>query len=398
MPKPPPFFDEKSGRKLFILIPLLFALGACQKKYPPAPLIPPHKVTLSPGDTLGESLREIDLTPAARNEIIGGLARVFNPRRCRVGDYYEVLLDSAPRQWSTFRYYPPGIDYYLVTKSTDSSVTSKKCSRAATKVTAAVTGSIHTSLWESLRAKKIEPEIILNFADVFAWQIDFLTEPRKNDTYKIIWEQYVSDDGFVISRQILAAQYLASGENYTALLFTNANGQSDYYSPDGKALRSAFLRAPLQFRRISSYFTLRRFHPILKYFRPHLGIDYAAPTGTPVSSIGEGSVIFAGPRGGFGNFIEVRHPNGYHSYYGHLSRYGKGVRSGARIRQGQLIGYVGMTGLASGPHLDFRISREGQFLNFLKLKFPSAGSIGVNDKERFKEVKKYFFTRIAAIR
>jgi len=398
MPKLPPFFDEKSGRKLFILIPLLFALGACQKKSPPAPLTPPHKVTLSPGDTLGESLREIDLTAAARNEIIEGLGRVFNPRRCRVGDHYEVLLDSSPRQWSTFRYYPPGLDYYLVTKSTDSSVAAKKCSRTAAKVTAAVTGSIHTSLWESLRAKKIEPELILNFADVFAWQIDFLTEPRKNDTYKIIWEQYVSDDGFVINRQILAAQYLASGENYTALLFTNASGQNDYYSPDGKALRSAFLRAPLQFRRISSYFTLRRFHPILKYFRPHLGIDYAAPTGTPVSSIGEGSVVFAGIKGGFGNFIEVRHPNGYHSYYGHLSRYGKGVRPGARIRQGQLIGYVGMTGLASGPHLDFRISRDGRFVNFLKLKFPSAGSIGINDKERFKKVKKSFFTRLAAIR
>ncbi len=136
----------------------------------------------------------------------------------------------------------------------------------------------------------------------------------------------------------------------------------------------------------------------MKYFRPHLGIDYAAPAGTPVSSIGEGTVTFAAPKGGFGNFVSVRHSNGYASYYGHLQRFGRGVRPGAHMRQGQVIGYVGSTGLATGPHLDFRMSKNGSFFNFLKLKVPSASTISSQDKEAFKALKKDFFTRLAQIR
>jgi murein DD-endopeptidase MepM/ murein hydrolase activator NlpD len=388
----------RSCRTLAVLIPLLVIGAACRKPAaePAQNLL--QKATLAPGSTLGESLQDTGLSPAARGEVIQGLGRVFNPRYCRPGDRYEVLLDSSPRQWVSFRYYPTGRDYYEVAKTTDGTVSAEKRSREARKSVSSVSGVITTSLWESLRAKGVEPELILDFADIFAWQIDFLTEPRKGDTYKIIWEQYVTDDGTVLGREILSAQYLASGQNYTALLFTGADGRSDYYSPDGKALRSAFLKAPLQFRRISSYFSRRRFHPILKYFRPHLGIDYAAPSGTPVSSIGDGTVVFARRKGGFGNFIEVRHPNGYHSYYGHLARYAKGIRTGTRVRQGQVIGYVGMTGLASGPHLDFRISQGGRFLNFLKLRMPAAAAVTAADMTRFRELKKSLFIQLADIR
>jgi hypothetical protein len=385
-------------RMLVFLVPFLCFSFACKKKTSVTPPLPTLRhMTLSPGDTLGENLQEVDISPLARNEIITHLATVFNPRRCRTDDYYEITTATPPREWTDFKYYPPGIDFYALKKSTDGIVTAEKKTRAARKTISMVRGDIHTSLWESMRTKGIDPELIVGFADVFAWQIDFLTEPRVGDTFKIIWEQFTTDDGHVLNRQILSAQYIASGEDYTAFLFDRGNGQKDYYSPDGKALRSAFLKAPLQFRRISSFFSLHRFHPVLKIFRPHLGIDYAAPTGTPVSAIGEGMVAFAGRKGGFGNFIQVRHPNGYLTCYGHLSRYGKGIRSGVHVRQGQVIGYVGMTGLASGPHLDFRIAKDGQFLNFLKLKSPAAASIEAKNRQQFEELKKSYFARLSEI-
>ena len=156
-------------------------------------------------------------------------------------------------------------------------------------------------------------------------------------------------------------------------------------------MRNAFLKAPLQFSRISSHFTTARKHPILKTVRPHLGIDYAAPSGTPVSSIGDGTVIFVGKSGGFGNLVKIKHSNGYETWYGHLLRYGKGVKTGARVKQGQVIGYVGMTGLATGPHLDFRIKRDGNFFNFLNMKQPPVSVLSGDDKKAFLESIKDIF-------
>lgn len=379
---------------------LLFApallLSSCKKENTVStPVYPVKTVTLNSGDTLGESLKDADLPPQARNEIIGGLSKVFSPRRCQSGDRYEVIFDS--NQWTGFNYYSPGLEYYSVERSTTGAVSARKLSRAAKKTIAAAQGAIRTSLWDAMSAQKLTPELIVSFADIFAWQIDFLTETRVGDSFKLIREKYVTADGIEIEGKILGAQYTASGTTYTALLYTNAKGQSDYYSPDGRSLRSAFLKAPLQYRRISSFFTKRRFHPILKYFRPHLGIDYAAPKGTPVSAIGEGTVTYAGWKGGNGKFITIRHANGYASYYGHLSRIGKGIRPGVRVHQGQVIGNVGSTGLSSGPHLDFRVSKDGRFLNFLTLRFPSAGTIGPDDANAFNEAKQAVFTDLAQI-
>lgn len=351
---------------------------------------------LNAGDTLGESLKESGLSPENRIQITSNLSKIMPMNKCKPGDRYEIVF-SSPAGYISFEYFSTGFDYYSVVKTSYGALAQKKTRRSEKRVASAA-GSIETSLWESMTAKGIAPEVILSFADIFAWQIDFLTEPRKGDLYKLIYEQYAADDGTVKNGEIIAAQYTASGQTYTAMLFTDSKGRKDYFSPEGKSLESAFLKAPLQFRRISSHFSRRRFHPILKYFRPHLGIDYAAPSGTPVSSIGEGTVTFAGVKGGFGKYIAIRHSNGYASYYGHLLRFAKGVRRGNRIRQGQLIGYVGSTGLSSGPHLDFRVTKNGSFINFLRLKLPSARVIGEQDKEAFKALKKELFTRLSQTR
>jgi len=380
------------AKALFLTLALM--LLSCAK---PAEKPNPVKTfTLGQGDTLGESLQESGLGESYRAQIISSLSAVMPMNRCRPGDKFEII-PSTPDGYVSFKYFTSGLDYYSI-ETTTGPVKAVKRTRNAQKVTAGVGGSITTSLWETMTARKVSPETIVNFADIFAWQIDFLTEPRKGDTYRFIYEKYVADDGREKNGDILAAQYSASGQVYTAILFTDSKGRKNYYSPEGKSLESAFLRAPLQYRRISSYFSLRRFHPVLKYYRPHLGIDYAAPTGTPVSAIGEGTVTYAGPKGGFGNYISLRHANGYGSYYGHLSRFAAGLRKGLHVRQGQVIAFVGSTGIATGPHLDFRMTRDGTFFNFLKLKFPSANRVNDNEKEAFTALKKDIFTRLSQIR
>jgi murein DD-endopeptidase MepM/ murein hydrolase activator NlpD len=251
-------------------------------------------------------------------------------------------------------------------------------------------GKISSSLWESMVSNSIHPDVILDFADTFSWSIDFLTEVRDKDTYKIVYEVLKTDTGKPVSKKILAAVYDgAETGRKTAIFFKN-----NYYDETGDSLKSFFLRAPLNYRRISSYFSLRRFHPVLRIIRPHYGIDYAARTGTPVVSVADGIVTFAGWKGGYGKFIQIKHNSAYSTGYGHLSRYAKNIRKEIRVQQGQVIGYVGSTGVATGPHLDFNIKKSGKFINFLKLKRFSTGRLPKKDTEEFKTLANQYFDKI----
>lgn len=236
--------------------------------------------------------------------------------------------------------------------------------------TAGVTGQIKDSLFEAVIDAGEKPELAMRLADIFGWDLDFYTDPRPGDTFRVLLEKKVFSNGEPASYgRILAAEYVNGARAYRAVLFHDLAGNPAYYTPDGKSMKKAFLHSPLKFAApITSHFSMHRFHPILKEYRPHLGIDYAAPTGTPVQTIGDGRVIFAGMKGGSGNLIEIQHSNGYTTYYMHLSRIL--VRDGERVQQGERIGLVGMTGLATGPHLDFRIQKRGEFLNFERLPLP----------------------------
>jgi murein DD-endopeptidase MepM/ murein hydrolase activator NlpD len=246
-----------------------------------------------------------------------------------------------------------------------------------------VSGEIRGSLFESIVDAGERPELAMRLADIFGYDLDFYTDPRPGDTFRVVVEKKMFSDGSTSSYgRILAAEYDNGGRAFRAVLFHDASGHPAYYAPDGKSMRKVFLRSPLKFAApISSHFSTHRFHPILKRTRPHLGIDYAAPTGTPVQTIGGGRVAWAGPKGGAGNLVEIQHTNGYTTYYMHLARVL--VRSGQRVEQGQRIGLVGMTGLATGPHLDFRIQRGGQFLNFERLPLPPAGPVEKRDWSEF---------------
>ena len=248
--------------------------------------------------------------------------------------------------------------------------------------TVTVRGTIHDSLFESMEAAGEGPELAVRFADILAFDVDFYTDPRDGDDFAIVVEKKNYAEGGSAYGRIFAVRYNNAGQVHEAILFHDDRGNPAYYTADGKALQKEFLRSPLKFAaRISSHFSRHRFHPILKLYRAHLGTDYAAPIGTPVQTIGSGRVVFAGRKGGDGNMVEIAHANGYNSYYLHLSRIL--VRRGAHVQQGQRIGLVGMTGLATGPHLDFRLQRRGEFVNFERMKLPPASNVARADLPDF---------------
>jgi murein DD-endopeptidase MepM/ murein hydrolase activator NlpD len=252
---------------------------------------------------------------------------------------------------------------------------------------AGVAGEIRGSLFEGILDAGEKPDLAMRLADIFGWDLDFYTDPRPGDTFRVVVEKKKLSNGeFGGYGRILAAEYVNGGHAYRAVLFHDSAGNPAYYTPEGKSLKKAFLHSPLKFAApITSHFSTSRFHPILKEYRPHLGIDYGAPTGTPVQTIGDGRVIFAARKGGSGNLVEIQHSNGYTTYYMHLSKIL--VRNGERVEQGQRIGLVGMTGLATGPHLDFRIQHHGEFLNFEKLPLPPSDPVAKRDWDAFAAMR-----------
>ena len=252
---------------------------------------------------------------------------------------------------------------------------------------AAVSGRVEDSLFNAVEDAGESPELAMRLAQIFGYDLDFYTDPRKGDTFRMVLEKKKYANGQTAGYgKILAAEYQNAGKKYQALLFHDPAGQPGYYSADGKSLQKAFLRSPLKFgATVTSHFSRARFHPILKTYRPHMGTDYGAPVGTPVQTIGSGKVLFAGRKGGEGNMVQVAHPNGYETMYLHLSR--MFVRSGEHVEIGKTIGLVGSTGLSTGPHLDFRILQKGQYKNFEKLGLPPSDPVSKKNLPEFAAVR-----------
>ncbi len=250
------------------------------------------------------------------------------------------------------------------------------------------------SLWEAMLSSGGSPNLVYRFADeIFAWDIDFNIETRTGDEFTVISYKRFVGDRFVGYGDILYASYKTRNRDLEAFYYTPKGKSPDFYEHMGRSLQRVFLRAPLSYTRISSKFSKSRFHPILRIRRPHYGVDYAAPTGTPVRTIGDGKVILRGWNGGYGNQVIIQHGSQFKSYYGHLSRFAKNVKVGHYVRQGDVIGYVGSTGLSTGPHLDFRIKKRGKWIDPLKLDPPSRKE-PISDEEmgEFKEYKDYIFS------
>ena len=355
-------------------------------------------IVIQPGDVFGKTFEQTKLSKQESLKILAELKKYININKCKPNEFYEITYSTdttTEETWTNFKFFPEGQYFYSIDKSTDNVITSEKLELQTTSQIFEVSGTIENSLWESMSNSEIKPAIILDYADMFAWHIDFLTDCRPGDIYKLIYEvKTLEKKDTVLSSDILAGQYITATSTNTAIRFTNSKGNEGYFDENGKSVKSAFLKAPLQFKRISSYFTKKRFHPILKYYRAHEGIDYAAPIGTPVSAVGDGTVTKSQYSGGYGNLVIIKHPNGYETYYGHLSKYGKGIKKGVRVKQGQVIGYVGSTGLSTGPHLDFRIKKNGSFFNYLTMKMPPTYTLTGKDKEDFDLYKQELINKL----
>jgi murein DD-endopeptidase MepM/ murein hydrolase activator NlpD len=252
-----------------------------------------------------------------------------------------------------------------------------------------VVGEIHSSLFEALDVIGEQDQLGVAFAEILAWEIDFYKDVREWDRFKVVVEKVYKGDRFIQYGPIHALEYQRGEKRIIGIEY-----QGEYYSENGISLKKAFLKVPLRFNRVSSRFSRARKHPILGGVRPHFGVDYAAPIGTPIWAVADGTVLSSGWNGGFGKQVILRHSNGDMTYYGHLSRYGPGIRKGMRVMQKQIIGYVGSTGLSTGPHLDYRFARDGQFRNPLKQSFSGGLPIRREEMERFQKRKDEMMERL----
>ncbi len=247
-----------------------------------------------------------------------------------------------------------------------------------------ISGTIRHSLYASLQNLHAPLALAPKMNDILGWDIDFTRDLRKGDTFRILYEEVWKGGKFVRTGSVLAVELINAGKERQAFRYTGKDDRTYYFDAKGNNMQKQLMRAPLEYSRISSKFSYRRFHPVLKKWMPHLGIDYAAPTGTPVKAAGDGVVITARSKKGNGRYVQIRHTNReYETYYLHLSRFGKNIKKGTKVTQGQIIGYVGATGYATGPHLDFRVKRNGKFINPRKMKSPAAKPVPSEEKEDF---------------
>ncbi|HEB55730.1 MAG TPA: peptidase M23 [Gammaproteobacteria bacterium] len=244
-------------------------------------------------------------------------------------------------------------------------------------------GRIKSSLFEAGKDAGLSDTLIMKMVNIFGWDIDFALDIRKGDQFALIYEEQFLDGKKINDGAILAAEFINRGHTYRALRFTDASDHSDYYTPEGRSMRKAFLRTPVDFRRISSRFG-NRHHPVLNRMRLHKGVDYAAKTGTPIRASGDGKIIFRGRKGGYGRTVIIQHGGRYSTLYAHMSRFKKGLTAGKRVKQGQIIGYVGQSGRATGPHLHYEFRVNGVHRNPLTIRLPNAAPIKKQYRDSFR--------------
>ena len=304
-------------------------------------------------------------------------------KRLRPGQSIAFLRDQDGRI-ARFHHEVDELTTVQFTQSGDG-FTSRVVTRAYDRHVAVKNGVIKSSLFAAARG--VPDQVIHQFVDVLEWDIDFARDLRKGDSFSLLYEELHVDGRRIRTGDVLALEFRSqrAGAPIRAFRYTDSNGDTDYFTPDGRSLRREFMRNPLRFTRISSRFSKSRKHPVLRIRRPHRGVDYAAPRGTAIRATGTGRVSFAGRKGGYGKTVLLAHGNGYTTLYAHLSRYAKGIRRGARVRQGQVIGYVGSTGIATGPHLHYEFRINGVHRDPLTVELPPAAPLDTRELKKFRQ-------------
>jgi len=332
--------------------------------------------TIDRGQTVTQALSRDGVSKELVYGITRAMGKIFDFRKARPGHSYRLVLD-ADGQLAEFRYVTSPIESYIVSRDGEAFMSRREEPPTRTE-TARLAGVVTSNLHDAVVSLGESPQLAVDLADIFAWDIDFSRSVRFGDEFRVLYERLYRTDGsgtdhYVGPGRILAARYVGASGDHAAIYFESEQGRGGYYRPDGSSVERNFLMAPVRNSRIASAFSNSRLHPILRIWRPHHGIDYAAPEGTPIWAVADGTVIHRGPAGGFGNLVKIRHADGYVSYYGHLSRFASGMAIGQKVRQKQVIGYVGHTGLATGPHVCFRMSKDGRFVDPARLRLPGGG-------------------------
>jgi murein DD-endopeptidase MepM/ murein hydrolase activator NlpD len=339
--------------------------------------------TVKNGDVIGNILNENGVDAQIIHNIMADNQHIFKPSNFRVGEKY-TLFKSLDGKELEYLVYEPNVYHYFVFNFIDS-IGIKKIERPVTKKIKTTSGTIESSIWNAMAQQGSSPELIAKLEDALQWSIDFY-HLQKGEKFKIVYESHNIEGKEIGAGLVLAAKYEMEKNTINAIYYSKPAFKG-YYDLEGRPLNKGFLRSPLRFSRISSYFNTSRLHPILRRVRPHFGTDYAAPHGTPIMSVGNGVVLEARYSGGNGNYVKIKHDKQHTTQYLHMSRIGPGIRSGAQVQQGQTIGFVGSTGLATGPHVCFRFWKNGQQVNHLRLSFPPPEPLPKEEISSFNKEK-----------
>jgi len=336
---------------------------------------------IKPGDAAAPVLMRMGYSRTEAYDILHAARPVYSLARVNSGHHFSGRVGAAGPEL----YYPIDYERVLYLSKRDNAWKAELQPRTAFSRTQAFEGEITDNLFSDAARAGMDDRTTMNLVDIFAWDIDFVRDLRNGDRFRVLTEDRFDAEGRKIGSVIRAAEFINQGQSYRAIRYTLANGSTGYYTPEGNSMRKTYLKAPVKFSRISSRFQLRRKHPVLGFTRAHRGVDYAASSGTPIHAVGDGRVVFSGWKGGYGRFVLIRHVNSTHSTaYGHMRSYAKGIRNGARVRQGQVIGYVGMSGLATGPHLHFEFRVNGRAINPLNIKRNPAEPVPAAEMARFR--------------
>lgn len=339
--------------------------------------------TIKPGNTLSELFLKAGLNDRIMYEVLKNKAHAKELTRIFPGEQIAFLL-TEDKAFSKVKLIRDPIQSVIVSKDEQGQFSQEIINRMPDTHVTYTEGSIDSSLFLAGQKAGLSESQIMELANIFGWDIDFILDIREGDRFNLIYEELYIDGEKYKNGRILAANFTNQGKTFSAVLYEHENGEANYFTPDGESMRKEFIRTPVDFARISSHFNLKRKHPILHKIRAHKGTDYAASHGTPIKATGDGKIINARNKGGYGKTVIIQHGNKITTLYAHLSKYARGIKEGRRVKQGQVIGYIGSTGLASGPHLHYEFRVNGVHKNPLKVKLPHADPIPSEQQARFK--------------
>ncbi|PSS46879.1 peptidoglycan DD-metalloendopeptidase family protein [Pseudomonas sp. BBP2017] len=343
---------------------------------------PGHReVTVSRGDTLSTLFAKVGLPASAVQEVLSSNKQAKQFSQLKSGQVLQIELDKDG-QLASLHSKVSNLETIRLTKGANGYAFNREVSKPVVR-SAYAHGVIKSSLSASGQRAGLPHNLTMDMARIFGYDIDFAQDIRQGDEFDVMYEQKVIDGKVVGNGNILSARFTNRGKTFTAVRYTNKQGNTNYYTADGNSMRKAFIRTPVDFARISSRFSAGRKHPILNKIRAHKGVDYAAPRGTPIKAAGDGKVLLAGRRGGYGNTVIIQHGNRYQTLYGHMQGFAKGVKTGGTVKQGQVIGYIGTTGLSTGPHLHYEFQANGVHVDPLGQKLPMADPIAKAERQRF---------------